>query len=73
MKKIVPILAISIVLAIALGAYYYWKSAKPVTYGGGRPVPARSQAEAKRAGYYCPSWDPIPGQPSSYSCIGLDR
>ena len=40
---------------------------------GGEPVPAESQAEARRLGYYCPSWDAKPGQVAPDICLKLDK
>jgi len=40
---------------------------------GGEPVPTSEVARAKKAGYYCPSWDAQPGQVSSGVCLPLDH
>lgn len=42
------------------------------TYDHGTPVPADSQARAKAADYYCPSWDPQPGRMMPDICSPLD-
>lgn len=44
-----------------------------VTYENGKLVPADSQARAKEAGYYCPSWDAKPGAASADFCVTLDK
>lgn len=46
---------------------------KPVTYQNGKVVPVSSQARAKVAGYYCPSWDAKPGENSTDICVSLDK
>ena len=40
---------------------------------GGQPVPASSQAKAKKLGYYCPSWESKSGNVASTVCIVLDK
>jgi hypothetical protein len=48
-------------------------TSSPVTYDGGKAIPADSQARAKSAGYYCPSWDATPGKLSALFCVKLDN
>lgn len=43
------------------------------TYNNGTPVPDDSQARAKTAGYYCPSWDAKPGEFTPNFCASLDK
>jgi cytoskeletal protein RodZ len=45
----------------------------PVTYEHGKVVPTDSQARAKAASYYCPSWDAAPGSYSTDECVTLDN
>ena len=73
MKKITILLLGAAAVLAVIGGYQYWRLTRPVTYAGGRSVPARSQAEAKRVGYYCPSWDPVPGEVSPYYCMSIDK